>query len=290
MKPIRQIEKSFVLQEDGSDCGVACLLSLLKYYGSDSTLEHLRKLSGTTQQGTSLLGLYEAAQKIGFEAAGCEADIEALMAHNQPLILHITLQKGFDHYVVCFGFDQLAQPQKALIGDPSKGVFWMDVSQLAQLWVSKTCLTLAPTTALQPAKQTQNQQFSWFWQLIQQDLPLLGISVFLGIATALLGLAMALFSQVLIDDVFPQNNASKFFIGSTLLLFILLIRLGLQLIRQHLLNKQSFDFNLRMGIDFYEKLLGQPKSFFDGRKIGDFTARFSDAARIQRVIDRKSVV
>jgi ATP-binding cassette subfamily B protein len=71
-------EKTFVLQHDETDCGAACLLSLIRYYGGDSSLAYLREISGTSMQGTTLLGLYQAAGKMGFKADGCEADIDAL--------------------------------------------------------------------------------------------------------------------------------------------------------------------------------------------------------------------
>lgn len=54
--PLRGI-KGFVLQQDESDCGVACLLSIIRYHGGESSLERLRESSGTSIQGTSLLGL-----------------------------------------------------------------------------------------------------------------------------------------------------------------------------------------------------------------------------------------
>lgn len=64
------LRKTFVMQHDQTDCGVACLLSLIRYYGGDCTLEKLRELSGTNTEGTSLLGLYQAAGQTGFTAEG----------------------------------------------------------------------------------------------------------------------------------------------------------------------------------------------------------------------------
>ena len=74
-------------QKDQTDCGVGCLLSLIRYYGGNDTLENLRDKSGTSKQGTTLLGLYQAANSIGFDAEGCEADINALIEHGDPVIL-----------------------------------------------------------------------------------------------------------------------------------------------------------------------------------------------------------
>ncbi|HAI44653.1 MAG TPA: hypothetical protein DCM40_44420 [Maribacter sp.] len=58
---MKNLDKTFVRQLDQTDCGVACLLSIIKFYGGSATLESLRKLCGTNRQGTTMLGLYQAA-------------------------------------------------------------------------------------------------------------------------------------------------------------------------------------------------------------------------------------
>jgi ATP-binding cassette subfamily B protein len=98
-----KFRNSMVHQQDQSDCGVACLLSIIKYYGGNSTLEILRKLSGTNITGTTLLGLYQAANSLGFNTEGCEADLATLFKHPSPVILHVLIGNKLDHYVVCYG-------------------------------------------------------------------------------------------------------------------------------------------------------------------------------------------
>lgn len=85
--PEKHLNKTFIFQHDQTDCGVACLLSLIRYYGGNHSLEKLRELSGTNTEGTSLLGLYQAANQTGFTAEGCEADITSLIEHAKPVIL-----------------------------------------------------------------------------------------------------------------------------------------------------------------------------------------------------------
>ena len=63
-----QIKKTFSLQKDLTDCGVGCLQSLVRYYGGEVSLEALREKSGTSKTGTTLLGLYQCANAIGFDA------------------------------------------------------------------------------------------------------------------------------------------------------------------------------------------------------------------------------
>ena len=53
-------------QYEQSDCGPAALLSVLKYYGGNDHLIHMRELCRTTSEGTTLLDMVNAAKKIGF--------------------------------------------------------------------------------------------------------------------------------------------------------------------------------------------------------------------------------
>ena len=40
---IKQLKKTFTLQHDQSDWGVACLSSLTKYYGGDISVRHTKR-------------------------------------------------------------------------------------------------------------------------------------------------------------------------------------------------------------------------------------------------------
>jgi ATP-binding cassette, subfamily B, bacterial len=54
------------LQPDSKDCGPTCLRIIAKYYGKSLSLQNIRQLSETTREGSSLMGLSEAAENMGF--------------------------------------------------------------------------------------------------------------------------------------------------------------------------------------------------------------------------------
>ncbi|WP_299106096.1 peptidase domain-containing ABC transporter [uncultured Tenacibaculum sp.] len=274
------ITKLHVLQHDQSDCGVACLLSLIQYYGGTNSLEKLRELSGTTKQGTTLLGLYQTANKVGFTAEGNEADIQALIDHNRPVILHVIIEDKLQHYVVCYGYED----NQFIIGDPAKGIVNYSKEELEKIWISKTCLTLTPNNSFVKESTTRKSKRVWFIRLLKEDKKLLIISVVLGIGIALLSMAMSVFSQKLIDDILPSQNTKKLIFGIGLLTFLLLVRVGFTALRELLLIRQSKDFNNRIIDSFYSSLLHLPKPFFDTRKIGELVARLNDTNRVQKVI------
>jgi len=277
---LKKIKKTFVLQQDYSDCGVACLQSLIKYYDGNISLEKLREISGTTKQGTTLLGLFRGANQIGFNAQGNEADIEAIVDYGKPLLLHVLLNKQLQHYVVCYGFEK----GRFIIGDPGKGVVYYSKTELEEIWTSKKCLTLEPNASFRKTKSIRHEKRKWILNLIKEDYDLLGISVAFGVAISVLGLVMAVFSQKLIDNILPSKDLHKLFLSIGLVTFLLLVRVGFSALRHYMLITQSKQFNNRIIDFFYSSLLFLPKSFFDSRKIGELVARLNDTRRIQRVI------
>lgn len=278
--PKSRFIKSFQLQHDQSDCGVACLKSLVTYYGGDISFEKLRELSGTSKQGTTLLGLYQVANQIGFTAEGNEADIQAIIDHGKPLILHVTIDNRLQHYVICYAFEK----NKFIIGDPANGIVNYTKNELDKIWVSKACLTLEPNESFQKTKNIQTAKKKWFRDLIKEDKEILAISIAVGMVISILGMVMAVFSQKLIDQILPSKDLQKLILSIILVAFLLIVRTGFMAIRQFLLITQSKQFNNRIIDSFYSALLYLPKSFFDTRKIGELIARLNDTTRIQRVI------
>lgn len=276
----KQVEKSFVRQHDMADCGAACLLSIVRYYGGDSSILHVRELSGTTNTGTSLLGLYQAAGQLGFTAQGAEANgIPDLIEHGKPCVLAVVIEKVLAHYVLCYGFEG----GKFIISDPGRGIIEMTESELSAIWTRK-CLLLEPNSTFEKKEKISKRKKTWFISLVQDDFGILGASVAIGLVISVLGMVMAVFSQKLVDDVIPSHNSTKLVAGFILVFILLIANVIITAMRSRLLVTQSRDFNNRIIVFFLSKLLNLPKSFFDTRKTGDMVARLNDTRRIQSVI------
>lgn len=274
------ITKTFTKQHSQFYCGLACLASLVKYYGGETTQEKLREESGTTLNGTSLLGLYQAATKLGFEAGGYEADIKNLKEQREPVILHILKEEKLEHFVVCYGFAN----GKFIIGDPGWGVTEYTEEELEAVWKSKTLLKLSPGSDFVTKENETTNKRIWFLHLIREDFPLLGIAAFLGVVISVLGLATAIFSQKLIDQILPEKNTHTLIFGIVIFSIILLARALITYVRSIFLVRQSKDMNVRLIANFFGKLLYLPKPFFDSTSTGDMIARMNDASRIQKVV------
>ena len=224
----KHIQKTHTLQLDQTDCGVACLLSVIKFYNGSHSLEKLRELSGTTKQGTTMLGLCQAANGLGFTAEGYKTDLESLKRHGEPVIL-LTLNEGqAQHYLVCYEYNT---QNGFLIGDPAKEVYYLNEAELEKKWVSKKCLVLSPNENFITTKEATKSQKRYFINLLKEDYKLLIFSVVIGVFVAALGMAMAIFSQKLIDDILPSHKLNKLITGIVLLTVLLLARVGFTILR-----------------------------------------------------------
>ncbi len=271
-----------VLQQEQSDCGVACLLSIIKYYGGCNTADRIRRLSGTDTTGTTLLGLYQASCKLGFTSKGAKMSLEGLMNHKKPCILHFVLDGELEHFVVFYGVH--FKSHKAIIGDPARGLKLITFEELAKMWKLNYCLLLDINEDFAKEKANRSAKIKWIFQLVKDDYSLLSIGAVIGIAISFLSLSMAIFSQRLIDDILPSRDGYRLQLYIFLLFILILFKEFISVVRQEILILQTRSFNIRIVDFFFNHLLRLPKPFFDTRKIGDLIARLNDTSRIQRVI------
>jgi ATP-binding cassette subfamily B protein len=85
------VSKSFhyYQQIDAMDCGPTCLRMIAKYYGRSYSLQTLRENSFITREGVSLMGISDAAEKIGFRTTGLRLSFEKWAEDMTfPCILH----------------------------------------------------------------------------------------------------------------------------------------------------------------------------------------------------------
>ena len=275
-----------VRQRDQTDCGVACLLSVIRHHEGDANMERLRELSGTSLQGTSVLGLYQAAQAQDLEAEAFQiTDLPAFAEQATfPCILHVLIDEKLEHFVVCLQPNTQTADGTWAIANPATGLESWTTETLLANWKSRSVLILKPTEAFVKVRQSVRQKWLWLWSLIEIDATLLIIAVVLGICISILGLSSALFSQKLIDDILPKHNVQKLVLGLSVLVILLMSKAGLGYLRNFFLLRQSREFNNRIAGSFYDSLLALPKSFFDTRKTGDLIARMNDTRRIQQTI------
>jgi ATP-binding cassette, subfamily B, bacterial len=101
-------------QKDAMSCGPACVQMIAKYYGRNYSLEKLSEYSNIGKQGISMLGMSQAAERIGFRTRGVKVDFETLRKDAPlPCIVHWNQ----NHFVVVYKITR----KKVYIADPGVG-------------------------------------------------------------------------------------------------------------------------------------------------------------------------
>jgi ATP-binding cassette, subfamily B, bacterial len=120
----------FYSHEQAKDCGPACLRMIAEYYGKQISSHKLYLISRLSKDGTSLLGLAEASETIGFHAVGALFSFKELIKEVKlPAVLHVNQ----NHFVVIL---PKSNSKIIRIADPVKGMYTLSYNEFIQLWHS----------------------------------------------------------------------------------------------------------------------------------------------------------
>ena len=108
----------FVKQDDSKDCGVSCLLMIIRYYKGNIPREKLRELTKTSKDGTTAYHLIDTAKQLHFSAVGVKGEVSKLRKKDLPCIAHVVVEGRYQHYVVIYKINQ----KKLLIADPASSL------------------------------------------------------------------------------------------------------------------------------------------------------------------------
>ena len=95
----RRVTTPILLQMHASECGAACLGSILAYFGRWVPLSELREKCEVSRDGSSAASILRASRNYGLECSGLSLRAEQLKKLDLPLILFWQ----FSHFVVFEG-------------------------------------------------------------------------------------------------------------------------------------------------------------------------------------------
>ncbi len=225
-----------------------------------------------------MLDIVNAAKILGFKALGATGEYEDLAKEKMPVIAHVIIDNILNHFIVIYKI----KPEKIYVADPGKRKYWLSKSEFIKIWRTKSVIILSPQNELLKVKTPS--WYKWIFEYIKKEESWVTQSLFLGFVYTVLGLATAMFVQLLLDKFIPQKDITKIFYGGVFLIAIFLIKSIAGYLRQRFLVILNKNVNTNINADFLAHLFKLPKKFFDTRKIGEITARINDAIRIQRAV------
>ena len=282
------------IQADAKDCGPTCLKIVAKYYGKTLKIQDLRDLSETTREGSNLLFLSDAAEKIGFRTLGVKLNLERLEEAPLPCILHWNKE----HYVVLYDIKK----GKYLVSDPAFGLIEYNETDFIKFWIGNNAdnqtqegiaLLLEPTPKFDESEFDDTEKkglgFGLLSKYVLRYRKFLVQLILNLLAGSLLQLLFPFLTQSIVDVGIQNQDMSFIYMILFAQLFLFAGRMGLELIRGWIMLHLSTRINISLISDFFIKLMNLPISFFDVRMTGDIMQRINDHHRIERVLTTSSL-
>ena len=285
------MEFPFYMQMDQMDCGPTCLRMIASHYGKSYTLESLRNMSDITREGVSLLGISDAAEKIGFKTLAASVSLQQL---DEEVPLPCILHWNQNHFVVVppQDYSSANQKDKLLVADPAHGLVKLDRQAFLKSWISKSdnqgvILMLEPTPLFyqqEDEKKNNGGGFRFLFQYIRPYKKFI-IQLLLGVLLgSILSLVFPFLTQSLVDYGVNLHNVGfiKLILLSQLILFV--GNTAVEMIRSWIILHMNSRINISIISDFLIKLMKLPIRYFDTKMIGDLTQRISDHNKLEQFL------
>ena len=281
------------IQHDAMDCGPTCLRMVAAYYGKRYSLEGLREKSFITREGVSMLGISEAAEKIGFRSICVQVGYEKLQEAPLPCIIHWNQQ----HFVVVYKLND----KHVWVADPGAGKLKYTKEEFCNCWLSSrkneedtgVALLLEPTpefyTIEDEGDEVNRKGFSFLYSYLRPYRGLVG-QLLLGLLLgSMIQLMLPFLTQSVVD--FGINNQNLGFIYLVLIAQLMLSfsSSAVDFIRGWILLHLGTRINIALISDFLIKLMKMPIAYFDSKMTGDILQRINDHKRIQDFLTGSSL-
>ena len=287
------MKKRFPLhpQLDAMDCGPAALRMVCAHHGRELSQSWLRELCHIGKGGVSLLGISEAAEKIGLRSLAVRLSY-ARLRDEAPLPCIAHWQS--DHFVVVYEFTR----NKVRVADPAHGL--VDYSPEEFIRASSPpgtpisadapgiYLLLETTPAFHDQSasgrkdaETARRGLPFFFSYLRPYKKLL-FQVAVGMLVGLgLELILPFLSQAVVDYGIGNLDLHFIYVLLAAQLVLTLSQTAADMIRSWLLLHIGSRVSIAMIADFLSKLLRLPLPFFDSRTAGDIMQRIGDHRRVK---------
>ena len=258
-----------VRQRDLKDCGVACLLMIIKFYGGYIPLSKLRELTHTTSNGVSAYNIKTAAESIGFKVEGLK--IDNFNNIKLPVIAHVCIN-NFNHYVVIYKI----KDKELIIGDPKDKVKKIKLEEFNKIFTN-VILTFELKRKL-PLYKNNISFYPFILNILKKYKIHIFLSLIYSITISLLSLLLTFHLEIL------SNNISLLFKTTIFFTIIYFLKNILIFIRNRNLFKIQKELESDLTTNIFKRIIKLPYEYFKNRTTGEVITRINDLKTIIETI------
>ena len=272
------------------DCGATCLQLIAEFYGKKYSLQTLREYSCISREGSSLMGLSDAAERIGFHTLGLCLGYDKLI---KDVKLPCILFWNNNHYVICYKIKRRRNGCEFYISDPASMKYTCNESDFKKHWINTVrnneergiVLSLVPDTTFYEYEDEgtlgRSHDITRYIKYITPHKGGIAQNIICLIIYMILGLATPFLTQSVVDVGIKGGNLDFVILILIAQLILALTSMGIGLINSWVSIHMTTRINISLIADFWSKLLKLPAKFYDINVTGDIMQRFGDHGRIQ---------
>lgn len=260
----------FVRQQGIKDCGVTCLYNIIRYYKGNISIDKLRNLTKTDENGTSIYNIVDASNKLGLKSNAYMCKYNSLNKISWPFIAHIKLDEKYDHFVIIKNIKK----DKIIVEDPIRGKVIYDKNMFLKEWTN-VVITFEKTKDLVKENSKKNICFFKNRFIITYFLLIFIISILASI--------FSLLNSFYLSALYNGFESSKF------ILFLFLLLSVIKSIIDYIRNRAIISFDKKLNFKVmnkaYKKILSLPLKYHHSRPVGDIVSRINDLSSIREFIN-----
>lgn len=264
-----------VKQRDIKDCGVCCLLSIMKYYGGEVPIEILRLDTKTGVNGTSAFNLVNTAKKYGFNASGVKTNTlnENIVL---PAIAHVQLDNGLNHYVVIYKITD----KYIYIMDPGKGYRKEKKEDFYKIFTN-ILLIFKPYQKI-PCFKNSFKISSIFTNILEVEKSLVIKILLLNAIITFLSIFLGYYLKI-ITSLIETSYINTILYIMILFLTLTIIKIYLNYLRNDLMIYFNKNIDIRVVLDFIDHLFKLPLNVIKNRTSGEILTRVYDLNNVKQL-------
>lgn len=270
----------YIEQNEHSECGLACVAMLLKYYGIDIGLTKLRSTFGVPNGGNNFLHLQQILSSYGVNTKAYKVEsIDSINKIKQPMLIYWEKK----HFII---LEKITKKFMHIV-DPSIGHIKIAKEDFMDKF-SNVILNVEKVENISDVCDDKSDKPKNIYSNLKNQIlknKLQYISLF--IITLLLQISTIVFpiyTQKLIDSNSKLIDLEKLIF---MLSICLVVYFGFQVSRSLIITFIQKDFSLHITKGFVTKLTKLPLSFFTNRTTGDILYKFNLINYIQQILSQQ---
>ena len=260
-----------VMQMHITECGAACLGSVLACFGRWVHLNELRSRCGVSRDGSTAAGISRAARHYGLKCVGRSVNVQHLRSMPLPQILFWE----WNHFLILEGFDG----DRVFLNDPAIGRRKLSAEEFARGFAG-IALHLSPGPEFRRGgvpPSIMRRIPPWFrgaWGA-------LAYAVACGLMMAMLALIAPVALGLFVDRVMGDNEPWGGIVAGVMAAAAVLVY-GLGWLKQRCMRRLSVRMSIIAGNRCLSKLLRLPMEYFSHRLAGELADRVLSIDRIAK--------